>query len=97
MTDLVFTRQSRGLYTAGNWRFVLEFQQSTHTWKLRDSGDLVGFKPGVSRTARVDSPIWHRSHSARAAVAWAKHTIRERAALARLANESGQHNPPARR
>lgn len=71
----VFKRQMRGVYATEDRRFWLEFKSSIDTWQLRECGELVGYKPSVSRTARVDSPIWYRSNSARAAVAWARRRL----------------------
>jgi hypothetical protein len=84
MKEHAFVRQQRGVYTTKDHRFYLEFCSSLDTWKLRERGELVGYKPSVSRTARAESPIWYRSNSARAAVAWAKRrlvdfTLNERA------------------
>lgn len=71
---MTFARQSKGVYTADGWRFVLE-RVSNAGWRLRERGKLLGYKPGKARTATERSPLWLQTDSARGAVAWAKHVL----------------------
>ena len=76
-----FERVCRGVYSTLDRRFFLEDRGSgaTKRWRLCEQGELVAYMPSVSlHLATLKSPLWHRTESARGAIAWAKYVIRSR-------------------
>ncbi len=69
-TVIKFERIRRGAYVSQDRRFFLEKHE--RSWRLLEEDKLVGYKPTALRTARTTSPVWLRSDSSRAALAWAR-------------------------
>lgn len=65
-----FERVSSGVYVDEGRRFRLT-KRGQSRWRLCLDGELVGYKPSASRRFYAQTPIWLRSNSAKAAVAWA--------------------------
>lgn len=74
-----FVKQGSGVYTTPDWRFVLERRGGVSlgkvSWRLRERGKLLGYKPGKIPTATSAAPLWLQTDNARGAVAWAKHAV----------------------
>ncbi len=88
LTNAAFKRICLGVYATDDRRFFLEKRGDIGRWSLCERGVLVGYKPSITPAATSQSPLWLRSNSVRAAVAWAKHVINPRDAINARAKES---------